>query len=114
VNRKLSRVTLVITVIGVAATLAQAHVITDMAGRLEWGGQRHFVLIRGSRRVELTLGSHAVTIGEGGDTKMVFWALCPRLLNGISYAPVRPLAKALGLGVSFSDSVVTLQDKSGQ
>ncbi|MEN6302384.1 MAG: stalk domain-containing protein [Armatimonadia bacterium] len=90
--------------------LVPARLLTMTGADLEWGGQRHFVLTRGSRRVELTLGSHAVTISKGGDTQMVSWPLCPRLLNGISYAPLRPLAEALGLEVSFQEGVVTLTE----
>lgn len=90
--------------------LAPARLFTMTGADLEWGGQRHFALARGDRRVELTLGSHAVTMTNGSDTQMVSWPLCPRLLNGISYAPLRPLAEALGLTVAFKDGVVTLSE----
>lgn len=90
--------------------LAPARLFALTGADLEWGGQRHFALIRGERRAELTLGSHAVTLGNGGEEQMVSWALCPRLLSGISYVPLRPLAQALGLTASFKDGVVTLAE----
>lgn len=90
--------------------LAPARMLMMTGADLEWGGQRHFMLIRGARRVELTLGSHAVTISNGSDTKMVSWPLCPRLLNNISYVPLRPTAEALGLDVAFENGVVTLTE----
>jgi hypothetical protein len=88
--------------------LVPARLFTMMGADLEWGGNRKFVISRGPRRVELSLGSHAVTITNGAEPQMVSWPLCPRLLNGVSYAPLRPLAEALGLAVTFKDGVVNV------
>lgn len=90
--------------------LAPARLLTMTGANLEWGGQRHFVLTRGAHRVELTLGSHAVTVANGSDSQMVSWPLCPRLLHDIAYVPLRPLAEALGLKLSFQDGVVTVAE----
>ena len=54
------------------------------------------------------LGSHAVTVNSGDDSQMVSWPLCPRQVNGISYAPLRPLAEALGLTVGYADGAVSV------
>ena len=88
--------------------LVPARLFTMMGADLEWGGNRQFVLTRGARRVELMLGSHAVTIADGTQSQMVSWPLCPRLINGISYAPLRGLAEALGLTAACQDGVVTV------
>jgi hypothetical protein len=90
--------------------LCPARLFTMAGAQLQWGGARHLALVLGPRRVALTLGSHDVTITEGGDARTVRWALCPRLLNGITYAPLRPLAEALGLSVDFNAGVVVVGD----
>ncbi len=88
--------------------LTPARLFTMAGANLEWGGDRHLVLTRGARRVELMLGSHAVTIYDGTDSQMVSWPLCPRLIRGISYAPLRPLAEALGLVVAYDNGAVAI------
>lgn len=88
--------------------LTPARLFTMAGANLEWGGDRHVLLTRGARRVELMLGSHAVTTYDGTDSQMVSWPLCPRLIGGITYAPLRPLAQALGLTVAFADGAVAI------
>jgi hypothetical protein len=92
------------------ALLAPARMFTMTGATLNWNGRRDFIMARGTRRVTLALGSCAVTIANGSDSKMICWALCPQLLNGIGYAPLRPLAEALGLTVGFKSGVVTLTE----
>lgn len=93
----------------VTGTLLVPARLLGMAGaNLEWLGERRFALTRDARRVELTLGSHAVTIKAADDTQMVSWPLCPRLVNGLSYVPLRPLAEALGLTVGFANGAVNV------
>lgn len=88
--------------------LTPVRLFTMAGANLEWGGSRQVVVTMGPRRVELTLGSHAVTINDGLETRMVSWPLCPRLLNGVTYAPLRLLAEALGLFVSFEGGAVRI------
>jgi membrane-associated protease RseP (regulator of RpoE activity) len=90
--------------------LAPVRLFAMVGASVEWGGNRQIVVTRGPRRVELTLGSHAVTIYDGADTQMVSWPLCPRLVEGISYAPLRALAEALALVVSYQDGTVAVQE----
>lgn len=88
--------------------LVPARLFTMTGANLEWAERRQLVLTRGTQRVELALGSHAVTIYDGTDSRMVSWPLCPRLINGVSYAPLRGLAEALGLAVTYEHGVVTV------
>lgn len=89
--------------------LCPARLFTMTGAGVEWGGNRHLVLTRGSRRVDMALGSREVQVTDGGETHTVSWPLCPRLINGIGYAPVRSLGMALGLLVSYDDGTVTLR-----
>ena len=90
------------------ALLVPARLLGMAGAVLTWEGNRRLTLTRGPRRVELTLGSHAVTVVQGQETDMLSWALCPRQVNGVSYAPLRPLAEALGLTVGFAAGAVTV------
>jgi len=89
--------------------LCPARLFTMTGAGVEWGGNRHLVLTRGPRRVDMTVGSHEVQVTDGGETQTVSWPLCPRLVNGIGYAPVRSLSAALGLLVNYDNGVVTLR-----
>ena len=90
--------------------LTPVRLFALVGATVEWGGNRQIVVARPPRRVELTLGSHAATIYDGTDTRMVSWPLCPRLIEGVSYAPLRLLGQALGLAVSFTDGVVSVAE----
>jgi len=75
-----------------------------------WEGNRRMTVSRGALSAGLTMGSHAVKVEDGGAMRVASWALCPRLLNGVAYAPLRALAEALGLKVGFENGVVTLAE----
>jgi len=88
--------------------LTPVRLFTMAGANLEWGGNRQIVAAMGPRRVEMMLGSHAVTMNDGLDSRMVSWPLCPRLLNGVSYAPLRSLAEGLGLAVSYANGAIVI------
>ena len=76
---------------------------------VEWLGGRESAVSMGAKVLHLTLGSRTVKVVEGGQTTESTWALCPRLLGGVTYVPLRPAAEALGLTVAWENGAVTLE-----
>jgi len=75
---------------------------------VEWLGGRKSTIALGTKTLHLTLGSRTVTIVEGDQSTEATWALCPRLLGGVAYVPLRSAAEALGLSVAWENGAVTL------
>jgi len=76
---------------------------------VEWLGGRESTVSLGSKVLHLTLGSRTVKVVEGDQTTESTWALCPRLLGGVTYVPLRSAAEALGLSVAWENGTVTLE-----
>jgi hypothetical protein len=75
---------------------------------VEWQGERKSTIALGTKTLHLTLGSRTVTVEEGDQSTEATWTLCPRLLGGITYVPLRSAAEALGLSVAWKNGTVTL------
>ena len=76
---------------------------------VEWLGGRKSTIALGTRTLHLTLGSRTVSVVEGDQSTESTWALCPRLLGGVTYVPLRPAAEALGFSVAWENGAVTLE-----
>jgi hypothetical protein len=79
---------------------------------VEWLGERKSTIALGARTVHLTLGSRTITVEEGDQSTEATWTLCPRLLGGVTYVPLRSAAEVLGLSVAWANGIVTL-DQGG-
>jgi len=94
------------------AVLVPEPVLGVIGATIQAAGGRETTVSLGARTVRLTLGSRAVTVGEGNRTTKAAWDLCPRLLGGLTYVPLRATAEALGLTVGWREGTVTLRPTS--
>lgn len=93
--------------LSVAGTLlVPARLFQLMDADMTWEGNRQLTIARGDREVAMRVGSFAVTTHGSDAPQTVSWPLCPRLIQGMVYVPVRSLAEALELNVAYRDGQV--------
>jgi len=89
--------------------LVPAQVLALVGATVESLG-RAYTFTRGTKKLEVTVGSSAVKLTDGENASAAEWDLCPRLYEDTAYVPLRAAATALGLSVSWDKEAVTLAE----
>lgn len=89
--------------------LVPVRVFGLIGAKIDYGSDSHVAATLGGRSLDLTPGMHTVSIVDNGTKSDVAWDLCPRVINDVTYVPLRPAADAFGLMVNWAPGAVKLE-----